>query len=287
MDDAAYEKIMERWVAQEIAALPELRPSEDMYRKTKERRGEIPLRRNFHWKWTAAGAAVVAAVLFFVLLPDMLRRPMSPVKPSVGLRRGLEEGKGTSGSRGALPTEPKREKKGGGKKGGDPFVKGLFLYYEQGTEDIEREDIFSQTESEILLDPASNYRLAFEPDQDRFVYVFQVGSDLRLTRLFPNEAYQTMSNPLLAKKRYLIPPSPQWFFSTDPSGREILYIITSEQPLTDFDVMYDRYTALKKAKKRQALVRRLLEELLAVKEGMSEGAVLHTIVFRKSKSSNY
>ena len=117
-----------------------------------------------------------------------------------------------------------------------------FQYQPIGSESILSLDVDSPQDEIISLSSEDNYRLRLHLPQERYVYVFQVGADDQLTRLFPNTEYNPVQNPVQAGNRIIIPSSPDWLYMEKGRGEVLIYVVSSAEPLyewNDIDVIID------------------------------------------------
>jgi cytoskeletal protein RodZ len=110
-----------------------------------------------------------------------------------------------------------------------------FQYQPKGSEDIKKLDIDSPQDEIISLSSEDNYRLILQLPQERYVYVIQVGAEEQPIRLFPNQEYSPSENPLQAGKATTIPLPPNWFYVEKDEGDVLLYVVTSIEPLFEWD----------------------------------------------------
>ena len=118
-----------------------------------------------------------------------------------------------------------------------------FQYQPKGSEAIERLDISAPQDEIMSLSSEDNYRLILQLPLERYVYVFQVGADEQLIRLFPNREYNPVQNPLQAGKTIIIPLPPNWFYVEKDTGEVLIYVVTSAVPLQDWDEIYAKITS--------------------------------------------
>ena len=115
-----------------------------------------------------------------------------------------------------------------------------FQYQPKGSEAIERLDISAPQDEIMSLSFEDNYRLILQLPLERYVYVFQVGADEQLIRLFPNREYNPVQNPLQAGKTIIIPLPPNWFYMGKNQGEVLIYVVTSAEPLQDWDKLDEK-----------------------------------------------
>ncbi len=113
-----------------------------------------------------------------------------------------------------------------------------FQYQPKGSESIEGLDISLPQDETISLSSEDNYRLILQLPEERYIYVYQVGADKQLVRLFPNTEYNPAQNPLQAGKTIFIPLPPNWFYVEKDTGELLIYVVTSAEPLQNWDDIY-------------------------------------------------
>jgi hypothetical protein len=77
--------------------------------------------------------------------------------------------------------------------------------------------------------------LYLKPSNLAHVYVFQVDSAGNSFRLFPNDAYHTLRNPVAAGQEIWIPNSSELFRLDATRGRETIFIAAARRPLADLE----------------------------------------------------
>jgi hypothetical protein len=113
-----------------------------------------------------------------------------------------------------------------------------FQYQPKGSKSVEGLDMNLSQQETISLSSEDNYRLVLQLPQERYVYVYQVGADKRFVRLFPNTEFSPVQNPLQAGKTLFIPLPPNWFYVEKDVGEALVYVVTSAEPLQNWDEFY-------------------------------------------------
>ena len=57
---------------------------------------------------------------------------------------------------------------------------------------------------DAVLTPEDNYRITFMPNQDSYVYVYQINSQGKAASVFPNAQYSSATNPVPAKRAHRV-----------------------------------------------------------------------------------
>ncbi|MBI4803010.1 MAG: DUF4384 domain-containing protein [Elusimicrobia bacterium] len=83
----------------------------------------------------------------------------------------------------------------------------------------------------MTLTSLHNYGLYLRPTQDCYVYVFQADSRGEVTRLFPNPDFHTGGNRLKAGEDHWVPNDDELFELDKNTGREMVYVAASREPL--------------------------------------------------------
>lgn len=110
-----------------------------------------------------------------------------------------------------------------------------FQYRLSGSDTLKKLSFDTPRDEFISLSSEDNYRLVLQFPSEQYVYVFQVSSDERAVRLFPNEEFNPAQNPLTAGNIHVIPLPPRWFYMDKVQGEVRLYVLTSAGPLHEWD----------------------------------------------------
>lgn len=74
-----------------------------------------------------------------------------------------------------------------------------------------------------------HYQIAFEVQEDSYVYVFQIDGAGKMFSLFPLQSFQGVSigedNPVQSGKTYAAPSPEQWFVLDEQTGPEAIYVL--------------------------------------------------------------
>ena len=154
-----------------------------------------------------------------------------------------------------------------------------FQYQPAGSDAVERLDIDSPQEEIISLSSKDNYRLILQLPQGRYAYVFQIGADRQVIRLFPNSEYSPAQNPLQPGKTILIPLPPNWFYVDKDSGEVSIYVVTSAEPLQNWDELYTEYSRAGNIKKKQEISTKLLDRIETDKQSLEEQVSVRVFKF--------
>lgn len=88
----------------------------------------------------------------------------------------------------------------------------------------------------ITLYSKDNYAIYFKPKEKSYLYIFQIDSEGKAFKLFPNtEEYKTIDNPLMANRSYWIPAEGKYFFLDESVGKEEIYFFSSNKPIKYLD----------------------------------------------------
>jgi len=273
MTDRDFEKLMDTWADQEAASAPQLRPTAAMYRMVRARGKRKPLLR-LSLRWAALGAAVVCLLVVAVTL-TVVRLPSDGIA-AVGLREGF------ASERGIIIRGPAATPGKGPRRGPLFFGELMFQFHRPGSEFVEGVDLRIARQEAVALTSADNYRLFLEPAQDCYVYLFQRTASDALVRLFPDETYGPLQNPLRQGQPYYVPAEPHWFYLEGKPGDEHLYVVASTQPLQDLEGLYARYSQADESDRREILSR-LLEMLETAAEAHGEGSAGWAFAFQHQR----
>jgi hypothetical protein len=130
-------------------------------------------------------------------------------------------------------------------------VKASFLYEDNGVPK-------QMYEGMTLRSHVDFYSVYFRPEQDCYVYVYQVDSTGAIYQLFPNLTFSNSWNPVKKGKSYTIPGKDQRFYLDDVTGEERLYLLASKTPATELENLFARLEAANKEQKKaiQAQIKR-------------------------------
>lgn len=270
-----FEKIMSRWLSHEIKSAPEIRATEEMYaeiRGQRKRKGIKIFVRPVWWKTAGTAAAVI---LLVVLFPSIFQKTIY-FDSFLDLREGYERGRG---GRGALIIEEEKGEKGGGKKKRDVFTHLSFQYQIQGVQGTRGVNIREKRDEKIYLTSDDNYRLVLQLSQERFVYIFQLDSRKRILRLFPENKFSSIENPLTKDKTYEVPISDQWFHLVENAEEETLFVIATVEPQQEWDELYSQYITMRKKMKKMRSLIRLVDEWESLAQKQTIDAMVYKFSF--------
>jgi hypothetical protein len=239
MQDRDLDKVIGKWVDDETASAPKMRPTAEMYEQVaslgrKRSRGLFALRRLV---WTTGLAALVVLVLTYVLVYSPVVVPGAGQQVAqVPQRAAFAADKGQT--RSAPPP------KGKGPRGGaSPFRQLLFEVRGADSPAVRSVDVLAPGARPIVLTADDSYRLLLESVAARYVYVYQQAPTGALSLLYPNEAYSPKQNPMLAAETAYLPAAPSGFYLEGEVGRFRLYIVAAEEPASELETLYARYSA--------------------------------------------
>jgi len=272
MKDEDFEKSMDKWAAHEVESASQLRPTEEMYRtiEARKRKGFFPV----HAHGVLVGVSAVCFLLSLVVLPVVLRRSDRDTEPSIGLRGGI------SAEKGVIVKNPPR--RGKGPKKGSPiqFDQLMFQYQKAYSSSVYGVDLRFPIEEEITLSTDDNYRLAIQPADDRYVYIYKLDSRGRMDKLFPNDVCSSARNPLEQKQTYHVPSEPNWLYPVERKGEESIYVIASALPMPELENLYNQYSRTESKLNKQESLSILLKRIEAVGQDSGEEAAKWMFSFK-------
>lgn len=104
------------------------------------------------------------------------------------------------------------------------------------------------------------YYLYFKPEQDCYVYIYQVDSSGAVYQLFPNLEYSNSWNPVKKRKAYYIPNKDQ-FYLDDVVGGEQIYLLAYKKPATAIEKMFAEMNASNNAAARRGIENKIKTSL--------------------------
>jgi hypothetical protein len=154
-----------------------------------------------------------------------------------------------------------------------------FQYQPKGSESVEGLDVNLSQQETISLSSEDNYRLVLQLPLERYVYVYQVGADKQLVRLFPNSEFSPVQNPLQAGKTLFIPLPPNWFYVEKNVGEALVYVVTSAEPLQNWDELYAEYSDASSIKNRREISERFLDLVQKDKQDLADQVSVRVFKF--------
>ncbi len=107
-----------------------------------------------------------------------------------------------------------------------------------------------------VLHSDDHYKIQFTPQEDSYVYIFQLDSSETIYRLFPMEAFKGVQvnnhNPVKAGVSYTLPAPDKAFKLDEQRGPEVIYFMASRQPDEELE---NRYEAILQARRQQQMAR--------------------------------
>jgi hypothetical protein len=117
---------------------------------------------------------------------------------------------------------------------------------------------FNVLKNNSILQSGDHYKIIFTPNQDCYVYIFQVDSANMIYSLFPMEQFGKLTlnnlNPIKAGQTYYIPAEEKSFILDNQTGTERIYFLASFERDIELEAEYQRTVEIQK--------RRNLEEQL-------------------------
>jgi hypothetical protein len=266
MQDKDLDKIMKKWVDDETASAPKMRPTAEMYEQVEslDRRRSMGLlgTRRSVWAMTLGTVAVFALIFALVQWSPRLAPGGGQQVAQVPQRPAFAEGKGPG--RGEAPP------KGRGSRGeASPFK---VLEFQVGGADASMSavDLLAPQPSTVVLTAEDSYRLKSELAEARYVYVCQLTPTGALVLLYPNGAYSPKLNPTWAAETFYLPAEPNGLYIQDEAGVFRLYVIAAEELVPGLEALYAQNRRGGRFGRRTSPAL-LLAELDAIVGGQVEG----------------
>lgn len=127
-----------------------------------------------------------------------------------------------------------------------------------------------------VLHSGDRYQIHFTPDQNGYVYIFQIDSSGAIYRLFPPESAENAqagnANPVMAGATYFVPAEDEAFQLDDQIGQEQIYVLAFKNQSADLE---NQYAMLVEARRVQDSARiaelqmRLTERLQKTRAGIT------------------
>ncbi|MFC1554544.1 DUF4384 domain-containing protein [candidate division KSB1 bacterium] len=267
MKDNILENILEKWIGYELSSAPEIRPTEKVYAALSSGQSRpLTIFNPGIIRWVSVGTAA-CIILFAVLLsgPPENQIPVKLRYAEISDEPIREKGK-------------KEEPKGRGRGVPVIFSRLNFQYFEESAGDLKNVDILTG-EEDLSLTVKNSYRLLIEPVEERYVYIFQVDSEDRILRIFPNENFSSHNNPLNMSESYHLPDNLNWLYFDKPSERETIYILAFFEMQNNLNELFGRYQSERNNTEKAAILSRILDIFSAVENGQIENAFFTQIEF--------
>jgi len=276
MDDRDLDKIMDKWVDDETASAPKLRPTAEMYERIVSLGSKRPLgallSRRLVWVTAGAALAVLALVYTLVYSSVLVVPGMGQRFTQVSQRVAFAPEKGPV--RGGPPP------KGKGPRGEpSPFSQLEFQVKGAGSSTVRSVDVLASQASRIRPVADDSYRLVLQPAADQYVYVYQQSPGGTLVALYPNQGYSPAQNPAFGGETFYLPAEPNGFYLEGEEGSVRLYVVAAKEPIPELETLYERYSGPGIRLGRQKSLALLLERLDALVGGQVEGASGWTFEF--------
>ena len=158
------------------------------------------------------------------------------------------------------------------------FFKINYVYRSQGEGD------FKILENGSTLHSKDHYKIIFTPNQDCYVYIFQIDGANKVYQLFPMEKFGKLVlnnlNPLQAGQTYYVPAEGKSFILDDQVGTERIYFLASFQEDRELE---EQYQQAFEAQQRQDLEKQIqyLDQLVHY---ATESKGLADVVFAPSET---
>lgn len=82
----------------------------------------------------------------------------------------------------------------------------------------------------MVLNSKDNYAVYVKPRQPCYVYIYQVDSTKKATRLFPNTQFSSVQGALTAGKEYWLPEGRDYLYLDETQGLEDIYVFATRAP---------------------------------------------------------
>ena len=124
--------------------------------------------------------------------------------------------------------------------------------------DPKKPNVMSELRKDSVLKSGWYYAVAFKTTKRAWVYVYQMDSMGKVSRLFPLLGYPELENPVEPGAWVWVPPQPDQFWLDDNVGREVIYVVASPTRDARLENLYQRLEDLKNNPKAQASANKVL-----------------------------
>jgi Domain of unknown function (DUF4384) len=133
-------------------------------------------------------------------------------------------------------------------------------------------------ENDTILRSGDHYKIQFTPNEDSYVYIFQIDSSDTIYQLFPMEKWKNLTlknrNPVRAGVGYVLPADNKSFVLDDQRGSEIIYFIATRDEDPNIRELAER---LRDARRRGDPVRDKRLQQALTGEIQKRGVLVETI----------
>jgi len=161
---------------------------------------------------------------------------------------GVGSGSGTTAKSQTVPVQPPRV------PGIRPAADSLsfqvnYVYRPGGTGELK------PISNGAILNSGDHYKIIFKPDQNCYIYIYQVDSAGQIFQLFPMSEFKGVKvnneNPAVKGKNHVI-PSPDKSFRLDKQvGKERIYLIASKEPNAELEGLYSTLQSARQQRNMQ------------------------------------
>ncbi|MBI5624176.1 MAG: DUF4384 domain-containing protein [Elusimicrobia bacterium] len=139
----------------------------------------------------------------------------------------------------------------------------------------------------MVLNSKDNYAIYLKPGQPCYVYVYQVDSSQKATRLFPNADFTSMSNPLKAGVEGWVPDKNEFLYLDENPGREEIFVFATRTPSPSLEGLREiTSTGIQQAIRTMGVAGRRGSETMAKVRG-TQGNPLDLITRRLSARGDF
>lgn len=120
---------------------------------------------------------------------------------------------------------------------------------------------FNVLENGSTIQSGDHYKIIFTPNQDCYVYIFQVDSANMVYSLFPMEQFGKLTlnnlNPIKAGQTYYIPAEEKSFILDNQTGTERIYFLASFERDPELEAEYQRTVETQKQRNIEEQLRQI------------------------------
>jgi len=110
-----------------------------------------------------------------------------------------------------------------------------------------------------VLRSGDHYKIQFTPDENSYVYIFQIDSSQAVYRLFPMKSFRGVIvdnfNPVHAGVAYSLPGEDKSFKLDDQTGSESIFFLAFRQPNETLEQQYDALVQARQTKNTAGTIR--------------------------------
>jgi hypothetical protein len=117
-----------------------------------------------------------------------------------------------------------------------------------------------QVQDGTTMYSGDQFRIAFIPNADSYVYIICLNADGSVSQLFPNLAIK-QDNLCRRGQEYQVPDGINWFTLDETTGNETMFLVASYDPLTNLSTLLEKTSVAQKANNTNQTVQQQIRDV--------------------------